>query len=302
MTNLHSYTKSEYLGVLVWYDVSTSAQIPFDKFNDLVIQNNLPIRTMSPPRNADIFRRACANCSVELVDGKYTYTMDLKRSGHNAVHIHYDIMVHSKIAKETKSLLAGILTYTRETHEITFDITTPFEHADFLANSLIAEVKQFIDTNKDILPVIQVREALRSVIEKSAYGIKVKDGVYFVSLDHINMVENIFEAYNKLDKFKVHVIPVVDDQIQRTRVLEGLLLMVESQLSYVYRKIDEILSIPFEERRAKDYIELESELDSLKSYVNKFTYFDVDLGYLLKKIGNAKAKLDTTSTKEQNEV
>ena len=250
--------KENDLGWVCWYSLPTDTRVNFETFNLLVEQYDAPIRTMRPPSSADVFRRACKEVDLTNNSRGENKRMDffLHKREYDNFYIHYDISVESWFNDERVSVQdkAGIVTFERKTSKISV-------HMPIECDEIHTKLQAFMDSEGGLLPVIQIREAIRHAFEKNMKGIRLKNGVYFIPRNYRETLTSLMSVYHDLDGANMAAVPLSDSPMQREMLVFNIRKQLESDLELIQRDIEKLAELDKSDIRIRDLIAIEQSLD-----------------------------------------
>lgn len=222
MTDIQTYTERveiqglPTLGSVAWYAISESGGIDHATFVDLAQTNGITDAVPSPPRSSDIFKRACTSVQrtrIPTSDPDRFVNLLSRRVGHDADNI-WRALVEEVVDTQGHTLeYTEIyrLHYIRSTEEI---ISTELTFPSLEARNAALGVQQYFDAWANKLTAYTVREWVRGRLRALSATV-LRDGVYFVKVDHAERLRALENLVNGLPGSLFHSLPLIDDSRQR---------------------------------------------------------------------------------------
>lgn len=217
------------LGMLAWYYVPDSAEIPHPELLQLVETSDAPIKTPQIPKPADVFRRACNSAKMLKVrssqpDVFFNYTM--RDAGYDNGFV-FRIMVEEKVDSKNHSLgfrTLGLVSFSKAGVVASYskEVDDSDEATNYW-NLMRVKIDEYINVKMLYIPAIAVRESARKALEIHLLGTRVRPGggVYFVSIDKAQKLEALDYVINNVESSSFHILPLIDDSRQREMLKES---------------------------------------------------------------------------------
>jgi hypothetical protein len=217
------------LGMLAWYYVPDSAEIPHAELLQLVETSNAPIKAPQVPKPADVFRRACNNAKTlkarsSQPDVFFNYTM--RDAGYDNGFV-FRIMVEEKVDSKNHSLgfrTLGLVSFSKSGVIASYSKEIDdSDEANVYWNSMRNKIDEYIRVKMLYIPAIAVRESARKALEVHLLGTRVRPGggVYFVAIDKAEKLEALDYVINSVENSSFHILPLIDDSRQREMLKES---------------------------------------------------------------------------------
>lgn len=269
---------AELLGLLAWYFVPEDAEVDHSTFLRLVETNNAPIKTPAVPKPANVFRRACKAAKITKVptnnpDIFHNYV--LRDAGYETN------FVFRRVIEETIDSGDHSLGF-RDLGQAIFDksgVSATYKRtiaADDPAlpywDNIREHIDNFVQTRMMMLPAIVIREGARKAVELKLNGVKVRDGggVYFVAPDRLEKLKSLDVVINSIDGCTFHILPVIDDQRQRSMLREAFESETVEDMDTLVGEITSLLrsdkNIP-----VKKYLEIQQRYNDKREKLDEYT-------------------------------
>jgi len=234
------------LGMLAWYSVPESSEIPHKDLLLLIEKNNAPLKTPELPKPADVFRRACNNAKMLKiptgVPGEFfNYTM--RDSGYDEGFV-FRTAVEERVDSKNHELgfrTIGQATFSRESVKTHYEFETN-DHALGHFKKMQQAIDMYVDSKATMIPAIAVRESARRALENTLLGTRVRPGggVYFINPEKLDRLEAIDAVINNVPNASFHILPLVDDSRQREMLKSSF---EDESIEETKRLIDDITEV-----------------------------------------------------------
>lgn len=287
-----------FLGALCWYAVPGDTMPHYSKLLELVVEADAPMSIPAPPKAVDVFRRACNEAKRSKVPAPQegqSFNYLLKDTGCDDLNIYRQLVEERVDGKKHKmgfrtlgraiALRPPAKIHQSEVQEpvsISWELDIDaYDPSYGTLESIQDEILHFCKTMGSQLTSIAFRETIRASVMKGLSGTAVRPsgGVYFVNIDKLEQLERIQHVVNNIGGSSFHIIPLIDDQIQR-------------------RMIKQAFEDETEKAAEKLMIEISGLLASGEPVsASKFHKYNVQLNELRDRMGEYTDILDTSLTK-----
>jgi len=240
-----------FIGLLAWYHVSERSDVHQPQLSKLVEDTNAPIKVPALATPANLFRRACTEAKRNKVPtGKpgTFYNFLIRDLGYDDICVRR-MLVAEQVDSKQRDLDYDVLsrmTYNKVTQELSFEDNEM--ERDEATLKVSAEIKEFIadflgDKALIVSPVV-MRSVIRNSLEQALFGTPVREGggVYFIRMDFADQLEAAWHVCEALDGVSLTMLPLIDDERQRTMVREAFKSESTDAISEIIGRMKDLLS------------------------------------------------------------
>lgn len=267
-----------FIGMLAWYHVSESAEVKQPELEKLVDETGAPIKVPGLAAPANIFRRACSESGRSKVPtGKpgTFYNFLIRDLGYDDICVRR-MLVAEQVDSKQRNVdydVLSRLTYNKVTKELSFEDNENERDPATLkvADEIKSTIEEYLTTKALIVSPVVMRSVLRNTLETSLFGTSVRQGggVYFIRMDFSEQLEAAEAVCNALDGVHITMLPLVDDEKQRSMVRDAFRDESSSSISDLIARMKELLGysgpVP-----AKKYEEVLRDYKTIKGKVSLY--------------------------------
>lgn len=252
-----------FLGFLCWYSVPESVWIDHVDWMNLVAELDAPIAMRRPPKETDVFLRACTATEKQYRrlpadsfggEGNRFHNYLIRNAGGNENYICKQIVLEEVDEQENQLgfTVVADLKFRRTTGAIELTQKTSMPNR----SPRIAEaVTIYYEQKKNLLTAYAVRESLRHSLERNLFALSVRSSgsVYFVSMEFADGLAKVEALSQQIQGVTFHVLPLINDAHQRgmvqlafeentvgesTKILEEIIVLRDEQKTPTNKQIE----------------------------------------------------------------
>lgn len=271
-------TNTPFIGMLAWYGVSDTARVMVQDLLKKVNETDAPIKVPQVAKPADVFRRATKQAQRNKVPtGKpgTFYNFLIRDVGYDDEYVRRHLVAEQVDAKhrDLEYEILSRITFEKATRKLEFNDSS---ETDLATLETVAEIKnfisKFIEDNSLTVATVVLRSIIRTCLETTLLGTSVRQGggVYFIKMDFAEQLEAAWHVCNSFDGVSLHMLPLVDDEKQRTMVRESFISESTGAANHLISDINDLLKMngPV---TAKKYTEISVRYTELKDKLDQYS-------------------------------
>jgi hypothetical protein len=242
-----------FLGILCWYTVPESVWVNYYDYTSKALIAKAPVVIKKAPKAADVFLRACTSVESSFrripkvqENQEESYINYLVRNaGSDADWICKQVVAETvdKNEHQISFDIVGDLRFNKKSHVIVDDRPdAPSGSYDINAHGLqvysaepsaiqgifnfdelVTQIKAYYKEKEMLLTAYAVRESFRHALEGPLMALSVRSsgGIYFVGTNKFEGLAGLETLASELPGVGFHMLPLVDDNKQRTMIKEA---------------------------------------------------------------------------------